>query len=127
MEASDLRIGNLVKIDSCKDQPELNGKEVVIKSITTFFQLKERKGKDYYTRVQDEEGRVHSVFICYIKPIEITEKYLLKHGYLKEYTDSFVCIYKHKKQDQEVKKRDLMIMYFKSKKKYLIRDTEMKS
>lgn len=81
MEAIDLRIGNLVRIDSCKDQPELNGKEVVIKSITTFFQLKERKGKDYYTRVQDKEGRVHSVFIYYIKPIEITEEYLQKFGF----------------------------------------------
>lgn len=90
MRAIELRIGNIVTVDNPKYHPQLKGvllrvtgiqEKVISNNIEHCLNLEltNKKANSYY--------QTYSQFIEYIKPIELTEQWLLDLGFEKEHVD----------------------------------------
>ncbi len=76
MKAHELRIGNWVEINNPEYRPNDTGK------IARVVQISELKG-DVYLEIIDQYEGYFGQFLKYIKPIPLTEQWLLEFGFEK--------------------------------------------
>lgn len=80
MEATSLRIGNLVTINNPKHHPRMKDIPVLVEAIERRPDLKDMGG---YSLSLNDDLYNYSQAICFIEPIPLTKEILLKCGFKK--------------------------------------------
>ena len=96
MKTTDLRIGNLVTVDNPKYHPQLKG---VLLRVTGVQERSINGAIETSVNLEHSvksmvEYQTYSQFIEYIKPVTLTEQWLLDFGFEK-YTGRYGVYYKH--------------------------------
>lgn len=93
MKASELRIGNLVTINNPEHWPLLKNVTLIVGGVNKCTPLKDVENTDYGVQLFDNSDfktrysatKTFSQFICFIEPIPLTEEWLLKFCFDKNF------------------------------------------
>lgn len=82
MEANELRIGNFVLVDNAKSHPNLLNEPVIVVGINKRYE-KNFPNSNATISFEIDKYNGGSQFNEFIKPIELTEQWILKFTYIK--------------------------------------------
>lgn len=91
MKPSDLRIGNLVTVNSPEYWPQLKGIVLEVIGINQCKPVEGRENTDYAVQLIDRKNykQTYSQFICFIEPIKCDEGRLLDLGFEITYSSNY--------------------------------------
>lgn len=113
MEATELRIGNFVLVDNAKSHPNLLNEPVIVVGINKKYE-KDFQNSNATISFEIDKYNGGSQFNEFIKPIELTEEWILKLGFLKyDFMNGFFIKCNNKHLMIQFYNLDILIFYTK--------------
>lgn len=100
MTAQELRIGNLATIDNPKNWPNLKDVPMIITGVSKIYdpiKLSMFPKSTFSVSFEDKEGNSYSQMDQFVKPIPLTEEWMLKAGFEITYSSNFRLKFDHPK------------------------------